>query len=87
MKKVEQFPIVWDCQDDYFYSNIDDIEINIRIENDDILNVWIFDYKKDIELIDEEYKNMKELQAVIKDIFKIEINKNLKYYFGTTYLH
>ncbi len=73
MKKVKQFPIVWDYQDDYFYSNIDDMEVNIRIENNDILNVWIFDYKKDIELIDEEYKNFDDLKVVLKDIFKRDI--------------
>ena len=65
---------IWDYKDDYYFTNINDIEINIRIFEDDSYSIWIYDYIKDEEIIDKDYKNINEVKAVLKDVFKMDIS-------------
>ena len=65
---------IWDYKDDYYYTNINDIEINIRIFEDNSYSIWIYDYIKDEEIIDKDYKNIYEVKAVLKDVFKRDIS-------------
>ena len=65
---------IWDYKDDYYFTNINDIEINIRIFEDDSYSIWIYDYIKDEEIIDKDYKNIYEVKAVLKDVFKMDIS-------------
>jgi len=65
---------IWDYKDDYYYTNINDIEINIRIFEDDSYSIWIYNYIKDEEIIDKDYKNINEVKVVLKDVFKMDIS-------------
>jgi hypothetical protein len=65
--------IIWDYKDDYYFVSIDeDIEINIRVYKDSIL-VWIYDYNKDIEILDETYNSLDEAKNKISKILNIDI--------------
>ena len=65
---------IWDYKDDYYYTNINNIEINIRIFEDDSYSIWIYNYIKDEEIIDKDYKNINEVKVVLKDVFKMDIS-------------
>ena len=54
MSEIKVIP-VWDYTDDYYFTHIEDIEINIRVYEDDTVSVWVFDNKKDVELLEGEY--------------------------------
>jgi len=64
---------IWDYKDDYYFANIDDKEINIRIFEDDSIGIWIYDSTLDEEIIDDDLQNMEKIQDVLKDIFKENI--------------
>jgi len=71
--KITMINPVWDYQDDYYFANIDDKEINIRIFEDDSIGIWIYDSTLDEEIIDDDLQNMEKIQDVLKDIFKENI--------------
>ena len=64
----------WDYKDDYYFAQIDDIEINIRMFESDVIGVWIYNHTKDKEILDEDYKNLEELKTILRDIFKTDIS-------------
>ena len=59
---------MWDYRDDYYFVQIEDIEINIRAYSESEFTLWAYDYKKDEELIDAYYKNMQDLKKSINDL-------------------
>ena len=72
MSEIKVIP-VWDYTDDYYFTHIEDIEINIRVYEDDTISVWVFDNKKDVELLEDVFKSVKKLKDKLKDIFQADI--------------
>jgi hypothetical protein len=64
---------IWDYTDDYYFAYIDDIEINIRICENEI-GIWIYNYSTDNEILDDYYKSLEELKMILNDILKEDIN-------------
>ena len=61
-----------DFKDDYYVIEVNNIEINIRTFKGSIL-VWLYDHIKDIEILDEEYKNLDEVKIKLKGILNYDI--------------
>ncbi|MEA2019047.1 MAG: hypothetical protein U9N59_11420, partial [Campylobacterota bacterium] len=72
--KIENRDTTWDYTDDYYYTQIDDIEINLRVYPNNTISVWIYNHTNDTELLDTEYKNIADLKLAFKNIFKQNIN-------------
>jgi len=62
----------YDTQDDYYYTVINNIEINIRGYKKDRISLWIYDHNTEIELDDNEYKSLHEIQNKIKTLTNID---------------
>ena len=71
MKKTQ---IIWDYQDDYYFTNIDDIEINIRAYSKNSISAWVYDYNIDKEILDNDYKSISELKSILTGILHIDTN-------------
>jgi hypothetical protein len=69
--------VTWDNQDDYcvafFKRNDVEYEINIRICNNKFL-VWVNNCGEDIEIVDEEFLSLFEVNGMMLAIFKFSIN-------------
>lgn len=64
---------VWDYMDDYYFCVIDDIEVNIRGYNDNgekSFHLWMYNNKKDDEVVDAMYSSYSELQEAMMKIIK-----------------
>ena len=64
---------VWDFMDDYYFCVIDDTEVNIRGYNDNgekSFHLWMYNNKKDDEVVDAMYSSYSELQEVMMKIIK-----------------
>jgi len=59
---------VWDYRDEYYFVQIENIEINISAYSESELTLWAYDYKEDEELIDAYYENMQDLKKSINDL-------------------
>ena len=73
MKDKDEIIPVWDYIDDYYFTHVDDIEINIRVYEDDTISVWVFDNKKDVELLEDDFRSVKKLENKLNDIFQSDI--------------
>ena len=64
---------VWDFMDDYYFCVIDDTEVNIRGYNDNgekSFHLFMYNNKKDDEVVDAMYSSYSELQEVMMKIIK-----------------
>ena len=64
---------LWDYRDDYYFLQIGDTEINVRAYSRNELSLWIYEYSSDEELVDADYKSLKQIQTVIKEIIGVEV--------------
>ena len=64
---------LWDYRDDYYFLQIGDTEINVRAYSQNELSLWIYEYSSDEELVDADYKSLKQIQTVIKEIIGVEV--------------
>lgn len=65
---------IWDYQDYYYYSLINNFEINIRAYDENCISLWIYINSKDIEIKDNEYQNLEQVKEVINKSLLININ-------------
>ena len=72
MKEQTQ-KIQYEITDDYYFTIINDIELNIRAYNKTCISIWIYNHKTDEEIIDEEYSSLKEIQEVLKTKLQLDI--------------
>ncbi|MDF1876743.1 hypothetical protein JHD47_02810 [Sulfurimonas sp. SAG-AH-194-L11] len=64
---------VWDYMDDYYFCVIDDTEVNIRGYSDNgekSFHLWMYNNKKDDEVVDAMYSSYSELQETMMKIIK-----------------
>ena len=66
--------VIWDYQDDYYYVDLGNIEINIRAYNIDKLSMWIYNHNINKELVDDDYSSIQEVEEKIKKVFGFGIN-------------
>ena len=66
--------VIWDYQDDYYYVNLGNIEINIRAYTVHELSMWIYHHNINKELVDEDYSSIKKIEEKIKEVFGFGIN-------------
>ena len=59
----------WDYKDDYYYTQIGDIEINLRVYPDDTTSIWVYNHTTDTELLDSEYENIDDVKAYLYNLF------------------
>ncbi len=70
---MEQINPVWDYIDDYAFSVVNEIEINIRAYNESDLHLWAFNHKVEEELVDDDYSSLSLLQIKINEILGAEV--------------
>ena len=56
---------LWDYRDDYYFTQIGDIEINVRAYSKNELSLWMYEYSSDEELVDAACKSLLKLQEMI----------------------
>lgn len=64
---------VWDFMDDYYFCVIDDTEVNIRGYSDKgekSFHLWMYNNKKDDEVVDTMYSSYSELQEEMMRVVK-----------------
>ncbi len=71
--KVKNINPIWDYIDDYYYCNVNNHEVNIRVFKDDIIGVWIFDHTNDKEVLDGEFEVIERVKLIMYTIFKVNI--------------
>ena len=64
---------IWDYRDDYYFTQIGEMEINIRAYSKNELSLWMYEYSSDEELVDADCKSLLELQEMIKEVVGAKI--------------
>ena len=63
----------WDYRDDYYFTQIGSMEINIRAYSKNELSLWMYEYSSDEELVDADCKSLLQLQEMIKEVVGAKI--------------
>ena len=63
----------WDYRDDYYFTQIGSMEINIRAYSKNELSLWMYEYSSDEELVDANYKSIEHLQTAVDEIVGMKI--------------
>jgi len=61
----------WDHIDDYYFTVINNIELNIRAYDNNSIHLWAYCHDNNLEMIDDTFQSLQEIHLVL--------NKNLKY--------
>ena len=64
---------VWDYRDEYYFTQIGEIEINIRAYSESELSLWMYKHDSDEELVDAYYKDMQELKNTINETIGVKV--------------
>ena len=64
---------VWDYRDDYYFCDIDDVEVNIRAYSESSFHLWMYDNKNDDEMVDTMYSSYKELQKRMNEVVQTSV--------------
>ncbi len=66
--QVKEADILWDHMDDYYHVVVQDIEINIRAYSESSFHLWMYDNKKDDEVIDTMFTSYDELKSTMNGL-------------------
>jgi len=64
----------YDTQDDYYYTVINNLELNLRAYNTQCISLWIYDHNTNREIIDDELSSLKEIKLVLQKNLQLYIN-------------
>ena len=64
----------YDIQDDYYFTVINNYEINIRAYNETSIHLWIYNHNTETEIIDDELSSLEEVTMVLQKNLKLHIN-------------
>ncbi len=74
--KTETTTLKWDTQDDYYFTVINNIEINIRAYNKHTISIWIYDHDNNLEMIDDELSSLQEIQIVLNKNLHLQLQQD-----------
>ncbi|MBD3840540.1 MAG: hypothetical protein IE909_01415 [Campylobacterales bacterium] len=65
---------LWYYSDDYYFSHIEKKEINIKIQSDGKIWLWVYDHLNNQNLCDKVYHSLDEVEESLQSIFHRFIN-------------
>ncbi|QOY50919.1 hypothetical protein [Candidatus Sulfurimonas baltica] len=64
---------IWDYEDDYYFTFVGYIEINIRAYSENNLHLWMYEHGGDKEIADDDFSSLALLQLRINEILGAEV--------------
>lgn len=70
---MKEINTTWDYQDDYYFTHIGNIEINIRAYSESDFHLWMYEHEVDKEIVDEDYTSLDALEDALKSLMRVEV--------------
>lgn len=64
---------IWDYEDDYYFTFVGYVEVNIRAYRENNLHLWMYEHGRDKEIVDAYYASLALLQKKINEVLGAEI--------------
>ena len=66
---------IWDYSDDYYYTVINNNEINIRAYDKELISLWIYNNTNNQEIFDDDLSSIQETTTTINTHLQVELTK------------